>query len=223
MNTEYIDRVNGTPLFCGLSLDETGRLLKCMNAALHSFDPGELILRAGDPVKNTAVVISGKVIISQEDIWGGSSITASLAPGDIFAEAYACSGTPSGVCAQADSPSEILFIDINRVFPCEHGCREHIQLIKNLTLLMARKNLRLNERLGHLSRRSTKEKVLAYLSDQSLRHASNEFEIPFNRKQLADYLAVDRSALSTVLSSLCSQGMLIMDKNRFILPDGKQH
>ena len=75
----------------------------------------------------------------------------------------------------------------------------------------------LTGKMRHMARPTTREKLLSYLSAQAARAGGPEFDIPLDRQQLADYLAVDRSAMSAVLGKLRDEGVLEFRKNHFRL------
>ena len=144
---------------------------------------------------------------------------ARIEPGGLFGEAFACTGIekfPFSVIAA--EPSDVLFVKCRHILsPCPSVCAFHATLIKNLTLILATKNIALAQKLKHLTRPTTREKLLSYLSEQAQLTHSKSFDIPFNREQLADYLSVDRSALSAVLSHLKKDKLLHYHKNHFEL------
>ena len=114
-----------------------------------------------------------------------------------------------------------MFMDVSRVLTvCGSACAFHARLMRNLLAVLAEKNLQFSEKLTYMTQRSTRQKLLSYLSAESLRRGAREFEIPFNRQQLADYLSVDRSALSGELSKLRGEGLLDYRKNKFTLAPG---
>ena len=90
-------------------------------------------------------------------------------------------------------------------------------VIQNLFYAISVKNRSLVQKLGHMSRRTTREKLLSYLSEQAKKQGTSSFEIPFNRQQLADFLSVDRSAMSNELCKLRDEGLLSFERNRFQL------
>lgn len=139
--------------------------------------------------------------------------------GELFGEVYACLGDDEILYnAVAVKQSIVIFLDISRVLTmCPSACRFHGQIIQNLLSVLASKNKILTQKLEHMSQRTTREKLLSYLSEQSLRAGSPSFEIPFNRQQLADFLSVDRSAMSNELCKMRDEGILLFDKNRFVL------
>ncbi len=165
------------------------------------------------------MVISGRVHILKEDFWGNRNIITEALPGDVFAEGYACTqGAELGISAVAAEDSRIIFMEVRRVIiTCPSACAFHVRLIRNLLSVLARKNLLMDEKLTHLTQRTTREKLLSYLSSESKRQGSASFEIPYNRQQLADYLSVDRSAMSSELCRMRDEGILTFEKNRFRL------
>lgn len=208
-----------SPLFRGIPSEELNALLDCMGAARCRYRRGELILRRGDLAQRLGLVLSGAVHIVREDFWGNRTIVGLAESGEVFAESYACLGSePLEVSALAAVETEVLFLDAGRaVAGCGRGCAAHAQLSRNLLALLAGRNLALTRKMGHMARRTTRDKVLSFLSAQALRAGGPAFDIPLDRQQLADYLAVDRSALSAVLSRLRDEGVLEFHKNHFRL------
>lgn len=208
-----------SPLFRGIPTEELNALLDCMGAARRRYRRGELILRRGDLAQRLGLVLSGAVHIVREDFWGNRTIVGLAESGEVFAESYACLGSePLEVSALAAAETEVLFLDAGRaVAGCGRGCAAHAQLSRNLLALLAGRNLALTRKMGHMARRTTRDKVLSFLSAQALRAGGPAFDIPLDRQQLADYLAVDRSALSAVLSRLRGEGVLEFHKNHFRL------
>ena len=164
------------------------------------------------------LVLNGSVHIIKEDFWGNRDILAEVGVGGLFAENYAfLANVPLEVSVITTEQTEILFLDVRRLISDAIGHREsNLILIKNLLAILAQKNLMLTRKMEYLSQRTTKEKLLSYLSAESQRQKSSQFTIPFNRQQLADYLAVDRSALSASLGKLRDEGILEFNKNRFV-------
>ena len=174
---------------------------------------------AGDPADFIGIVLSGEIYICQTDFYGNRSIVASFTAGNLFAEAFACAGIaqlPADILAAADC--RILFLSSRTLFQsCDRCSSFHHQLIANLLGIVSRKNLYLNQKLSYISRGTTKEKLLAYLSDQAKQNHSNEFTIPFNRQELADFLGVERSAMSAELGKLSKLGVLETQRRYFRL------
>ena len=208
-----------SPLFRGIPAEELEALLTCMGAARRRYRRGQMILHRGDRADRLGLVLSGTVHIVKEDFWGDRTIVGLAEPGEVFAESYAClNSEPLEVSVLAAADTEVLFLDAGRaVTGCSRGCAAHSQLSRNLLALLAGRNLALTRKMGHMARRTTRDKVLSFLSAQALRAGGPAFDIPLDRQQLADYLAVDRSALSAVLGRLRQEGVLAFHKNHFRL------
>lgn len=208
-----------TILFRGVSPEEVRVMLNCLNAKTKRFQRGSVIYHAGEMVSSIGMVLSGSVSIENDDVWGNKSILDHVLPGQVFAETYACvPGEPLMVSIAAVEATEILFLDVNRVLHvCSNACTFHNKSIRNLLSIASQKNLNLSRRILHTSSKSIRGRLLSYLSFQAARQNSREFEIPFNRQQLADYLSVDRSAMSNELSKMQREGLLTVKRNRFSL------
>ena len=216
---KYFSLILGSQLFRGVNQEELPQILKCLGAVTREYKKGEYVFRIGGSASSVALLLSGEVHIQHEDYWGNQTIISEITPGVIFGETYALMpNTPLNVNAFAVSECRVLFLKaFNIVSPCEKSCGFHTTLIRNLVTALAGKNLMLTGKLEHMAQRSTRNKLLSYLSLQSIKSGSPVFEIPFNRQQLADYLAVDRSAMSSELAKLRDEGLLEFDKNHFRL------
>ncbi|MGV8905279.1 MAG: Crp/Fnr family transcriptional regulator [Acetobacterium sp.] len=194
-------------------------MLQCLGSEEKSYHKGEIIILTGNPVSSVGILLSGEIHIIQEDYLGNRSILTELKAGHIFGENFACAGvseSPVTVIATADST--VLFIGVDRIInTCTSSCRFHNQLIENLLKILARKNLLLTGKNRLLSQRTIRDKVLSYLSLQAEKKGNSQFEIPFTRNELADFLCVDRSALSRVLSTLKNESVIEYDKKQFKL------
>ena len=206
-------------IFSGISEEETEKMLHCLEVRPETFQKDEYILLAGDRVEAFGLVITGKVLIIQEDFWGNRNILAAVGAGHCFAETFACSpGAVLNVSVMAQTNVQVLFLNVKRILTtCPSTCSHHSRMIRNLLSELAEKNLRLNEKITHLGQRSRRAKILSYLSAEAQRHGSAKFDIAFSRQQLADYLSVDRSGLSMELSRMQEEGLLEYRKNHFVL------
>lgn len=188
-----------TMLFSGESPEEIKEMLSCLGAVTRSYGKGEIIYHAGECVHSMGLVLSGNVQIESDDVWGNHSVLDDITPGFFFAETYASLlKEPLMVnVVPAAAKTEVLFLNIGRLLTtCTNSCTHHNRLIHNLFFISARKNLLLSRRIFHTTPKSIRGRLLSYLSAQSAAANSLDFTIPFNRQQLADYLNVDRSALS---------------------------
>lgn len=207
------------PLFQGIAEGDLPALLACVQARRQDYPKGAVILHRGERTTRFGLVCTGAVHIVKEDFWGDRTILGLAGPGDIFGESYACLGRePLEVSALAAEDTEVLFLQAERVVTgCGNACTFHARLSRNLLALLAGKNLALTRKMGHMARRTTREKLLSYLSAQALCAGGAEFDIPLDRQQLADYLAVERSAMSAALGKLRDEGILSFRKNHFCL------
>ncbi len=220
---EFIHLLKKTRLFFGVGEEEIALMLGCLNGTARSYVKGEYVLRQGERGRGLALLARGGLHIRKEDYWGNLSILSEIRPGEIFGEAYVApdSGTfMNDVTASEDSV--VLFFDMDKVLSvCPSACPFHTQLIKNLFYTISERNRGLVRKLGYMSRRTTREKLLSYLSDEAERQNSSTFTIPFNRQQLADFLSVDRSAMSNELCKMRDQGILAFHKSEFTICEAK--
>ena len=216
---QYMPVIKKSALFCGMEADEIDPMLNCLSAVRRSYEKGEFVLRSGEHIQSMGLVLCGSVHVIEEDFWGNRTILSEAAAGQLFGDAYACMPSVElGVSVTAAGHTEILFLDVRRIVTvCTSACEFHTRLIRNLLTVLSEKNLMLTQKIKHMARRSTRDKLLSYLSEESIKHKSPCFEIPFNRQQLADYLCVDRSAMSSELGKLRDDGILTFEKNSFQL------
>ncbi len=216
---QYIKLLSSSRLFAGISENDIIPMLKCLKAEKENFSKGEYIFRSGDKIKSAAFLLSGKAVIQKEDYWGNLSIINVILPGNLFGEAFAVPDSPDFTGnAIADEKSDVLFMDFSRLMTtCSSACAFHHTAVINMFSVTAEKNRLLTQKIEHMSQRTTRAKLLSYLSACSVQSASSSFDIPLNRQQLADYLSVDRSAMSSELSKMQSDGIIEYNKNHFTL------
>lgn len=208
-----------TPLFRGMEPQDISSMLCCLRARQQSFAKGQVIYQAGDCVTAMGMVLEGSVRIQRDDFWGNTSILSVLQPGQMFAETYACvPHEPLMVSVVAEQPSTVLFLETPRMLQvCSNGCTFHQKLVENLLMISAEKNLSLSRKIACTTAKTIRGRLLTYLSHQAQRQQSASFQIPFQRQQLADYLNVERSALSNELSKMQRDGLLKVDGKQFVL------
>ena len=200
--------ISALPLFRGIAAGELPALLDRSSAREVRFAKGELLLHRGETPRSLGLVLEGGVHIIREDFWGNRSIVGLAGPGEIFAESYALAGKPLAVSVLAAADGRALFLDAGHLSQ---------RLSANLLALLAEKNLTLTGKMRHMAKPTTREKLLSYLSAQAARAGGPDFDIPLDRQQLADFLAVDRSAMSAALGKLRDEGVLEFRKNHFRL------
>ena len=214
--------LQGSALFENIAEECLVKLFSCISAREKHIECDSFVFHVGQNIKSVYYILSGSMHIIDEDYWGNRSIIETMPKDTLFGEAYVFSTMETYlVSVIAAENSTILEIDPAKLFEtCSNGCQCHTQLVRNALHIVSEKIVRLTEKLGHVVRRTTREKLLSYLSAQANRIKSSSFYIPYSRQQLADYLCVDRSALSHELSRLKKQGMLRYHKNHFELLDG---
>ena len=216
---DFLPVIRSSTLFSGISEEEVTAMLSCLNAEERSFPKEAFVLRAGDTAGSIGLVLSGSVLVIQEDIWGNRNILSKAGPGQTFAEVFACApGAVLNVSVEAESTMTVMFLHIRRVLSvCPSACSHHSRIIRNLLGELAEKNLQLNEKLTHMGQRTTRAKLMSYFSAEAQRRGGYEFDIPFSRQQLADYLGVERSGLSLELGKMRDEGLLDFHKSHFLL------
>lgn len=216
---KFFKIIKNAAVFSGVTDNEIEAMLDCLGAKEETFAKSQYILREGDAPDLLGLVLSGSALIIQEDFWGNRNIIGKVQPSGLFAEEFACSpGATMNIAVVAEEDCKVLWLGASRILTtCPSACSHHSRMIRNLLSELAAKNLKLNEKLTHIGQRTTREKVLSYLSAEAQKHNGREFDITFNRQQLADYLSVERSALSAELSKLRNEGMIEFDKNHFVL------
>lgn len=200
-------------LFKNLTPDETDEVIKKLSAGKKSLKKGEYVLRNGEKAQLFGIVLSGEVVIESVDYWGNSNVTAIVSEGGLFAEAYALSSGVMGKDVTAGTDSVILFFSAEKIYSESLPAAFMLNLIRELS----EKNARINEKLSHMSKRTIRSKLISYFSAESRKAKSDEFILPFNRRRLADYLAVDRSALSAEMSKMKKEGLIDYDRNKIRL------
>ena len=216
---KYVPILKKTKLFSGVGEDDVTSMLSCLGARLKSYKKGEFVLRQGEHLSDIVVLVEGKLHIQKDDYWGNRSILGLIDVGEMFGEAYVSPESSSllnDVVAVEDSTA--IFFDVKRIITtCPSACRFHSMVVQNMFFEISEKNRKLVQKLGHMSKRTTREKLISYLSEEAGRQNSSSFSIPFNRQQLADFLSVDRSAMSNELCKMRDEGLLEFEKNKFRL------
>ena len=210
-----------SPLFRGIGEDALTQMQQYGGTRKKQFGKGETIFHVGEVVHELGIVLSGSVNIENIDLWGNKSILSHIPAGQVFAETYAYCGEPMMVDAVAAEETQVLFLNLDRLLQTPHPeCSWQQTLNNNLLRISLHKNLALSERIFCTSPKTIRGRLLLYLSNQAARSGSRTFTIPFNRQALADYLNLDRSALSKELGKMREEGLIEVEKNTFTLLDG---
>ena len=216
---KYLEILKNCVLFDKIGDENLIRMLGCLGATVTNFDKKYTIFVEGSPARFIGIVLSGSAQILQVDYYGNRSILSNVGPGEVFAEAFACAEVRAlPVTVVANEPCEIMMIDCSHILhTCQNNCGFHQQLIYNLMKDLAGKTIMFHQRIDVTSKRTTREKLMTYLTMQARSSGSNSFDIPFDRQELADYLEVDRSGLSSEISKLKKEGILDSRKKHFVL------
>jgi CRP-like cAMP-binding protein len=216
---EYVPILKRTKLFSGVGDSDIISMLSCLDAKLRTYKKGEYVLRQGEHLSDILVLANGSLYIQKDDYWGNRSILGHIGVGEVFGEACVApenSTLLNDVIAVEDSA--VFFFDVRRVITtCSSACRFHTMVVQNLFFAISEKNRSLIQKLDYISQRTTRGKLISYLSEEAKKQKSVSFTIPFNRQQLADYLSVDRSAMSNELCKMRDEGLLEFEKNHFTL------
>ena len=216
---KYIPVLKRTQLFAGVGEDDIAAMLSCLKAKFYTYKKGDYVFRQGEHLNNITVLVEGNLHIQRDDYWGNRSIIHSIGIGEMFGEAYVAPDSGAilnDVVAVRDSA--VIFFDVARILMvCSSTCKFHSTVVQNLFFAISEKNRKLVQKLAHMEKRSIRKKLISYLSEEAKRQNSGSFTIPFNRQQLADFLSVDRSAMSNELCKMRDEGLLIFEKNKFTL------
>lgn len=207
---QYFDILLQCPLFDGIDRADLPGMLDCLGGKTVEVPKGDPVFLEGDPARFVGIVLSGTVQIVRDDYYGNRSVLTVVPPGGMFAEAFSCAGLETmPVSAMALVSSTVLLLDCKRVLKgCSSGCQFHSRLVYNLLQGIAQKNLALTQKIRYMSQKTTREKLMEFLLDQAKRQGSPAFVIPYDRQALADYLGVERSAMSTEIGKLRKAGLI---------------
>ena len=216
---KYLDILKNSALFFGIDTKDLINMFKCLLMNIKTYEKNSYILKASEPLVEVGIILKGRVNIIKEDYWGNRTILTTLSTGDLFGESFVCTNINNNCFSIVTAEkAEIMFLNYQKITsPCQFACNFHSKIIQNMLLLIAKKNIQLTTKIDHLSKKTTREKILSYLSSEALKNNSNSFTIPFNRQELADFLSVERSAMSAELSRMQKDKLITYHKNNFTL------
>ncbi|MCI1931762.1 MAG: Crp/Fnr family transcriptional regulator [Clostridia bacterium] len=211
-------KLSNIMLFKNIKDEDILKILDYVQAKKQIFQKGEFIINAGGSLKKFGIVLKGTAHIINEDFWGERSIITDVKEGDIFGEVYAVMyPRVCEVSAVASDETEVILIDAQKIMNFKFSCDLHSVFMKNIVEMLAEKNLVLTQKIRHMSKKRIRDKLISYFSSESIKNNSVDFYIPFNRQQLADFLSVDRSAMSKELCRMRDEGLIKFRKNHFHL------
>ena len=213
---DYVSELN-SPLFAGINAEERKAVLCCIGYHIGNFRKGDIVAFEEENMKHIGIILSGSVDMVKEDLWGNKTMLVRMRKSDLFGETFACGeDNLSLVSFMVSGDAQILFLPFDRVMrSCTMSCAFHHRLIENMVRIIADKNRELMRKIEVVSKRTIREKLLAYLSIQAQLQDSRYFELPLGRVELAEYLCVDRSALTRELAKMKEDGLIDYDKNCF--------
>lgn len=213
---QYLQSMKDCMLFADISEEDLKKTLDCLNAKVKKYKKASTIILEDDEISFVGVMLSGVIQVVKEDYLGNKNILTELSVSEIFAETFVCAElnrSPVTVISLTDCV--ILFVDYNKIIAkCQSSCPFHTKLIQNMLRIIANKNLILNQKIEFISKRTTREKLLSYFAVQVAKSKNKSFTIPFSRNELADFLCVDRSAMSRELCKLRDKGVLQFKGNK---------
>ncbi|WP_340012508.1 Crp/Fnr family transcriptional regulator [Paenibacillus sp. FSL H7-0690] len=220
---KYLSRIQSTTLFKGFADREVQQALSCLQGIIKDFARKEVVFRKDDILDSVGIIIHGNVLLCKDNISGMRFIFSELGDGEIFGEtALRLVQEHSGYEAVAGSECRILFIKINKIVrPGQDTCHLRGRIIENMLALLLENNRSIYQKLDLVSHKSLRDRILHYLALQTKKNNSACFEIPFTRSDLADYLTVDRSALSRELQRMAQDGLIRFNRNQFELLDAE--
>ena len=216
---KYYNQIKNSPGFYGMNDEELRGLLECFNARIRRYEKDEMIIRQGDMIANIYLILDGEVNIEKDSYWGRRIIISRLSRNDNLALSFVGSkDVESSVDAIAIKDTLVLVLSYEKCTSmCQNACTRHKVLINNLFQILSKENIELIQKIENVSQKTIRDKLLTYLSNEAQKRHSNSFDIHFNRQDLADYLNVDRSAMSFELSKLQKEGLIEYNKNHFEL------
>lgn len=216
---QYFKELKETKIFKDATEFEMQAMMFCFKTRFKIFNKNDKIISQSERMEDTILIVKGAAIVEHVDTLGNISISMRLKKGDAYGLETAYAGDDIYKDSViATEKTIVMFMNKHRLItPCDNRCRKHEMVIKNITQIIAENNLMLQEKLSHMSKKTMREKLLAYFTSLSKKSGSNYFEIPFSKTELANYLSVDRSAMSTELTRMKEEGLIDFDKRQFRL------
>ena len=221
MIQNYLSIISNTPLFDSVNNSEINDLLDCMNAHIEEYNKGKYIFFAGDEPSGIGIILQGNASILKEDIFGNRTIVGKLDSGDIFGEVFACALVDElPVSVEADTHIKVLLMDYKKIITtCSSNCKFHNTLIKNMLKILAKKNMYLNNKNDILASKTIRDKLMKFFKTIAKEKNNLSFDIPYDRQELADFLGINRSAMTRELIKMKDDELIDFTKNHFRLID----
>ena len=216
---EILKKMKKSKIFDEISENDLKALHFCFKTRVFEVKKGEILIDEGEPFESIVLVLDGHLRSELNDYYGNTSILADYHDGETIGVEEAFTGNNiSQYTLIAIEDTQVLTMNKYSVMkPCDNMCPRHTQFQNNLVKIISQKNIELMQKFNHITKHSTKDKVLSYLQYMSKKNNSKYFDIPFNRQELADYLEVERSGLSAEIGKLQREGVLISNRRHFQL------
>ena len=213
-NQEYLYSIRKCYLFDGIKDEQLTEAIKLLNGRIKRVEKDDFIVKLGGVLRNAGLLLKGKIESSFQNENYDQITMHTFTGGYLFGEALVINDAKnSPVQVRAVEDSIVLFIDLSAIYQSEIASPLRTILAENLIKSLARKNLILNQKVRILSQKSLRDRILIYLG--TLPKDKNSFvKIPFTQTALAEYLGVNRSALSRELGRMQNEGLLIVDKEK---------
>ena len=214
-----IEQLTLLPIFKGIREEYLPAMLTCLGSFQKKYQKDEVIFLESNEVRNVGIILSGTVHMVKDDSEGYQTLLVVMKENELFGESFSCgSHLDAQVSFLTAAPCEVLFLPFHKVIhSCKMSCTFHHRLIENMVQLIEDKNVQLMHKIEVISKKTLREKILAYLRQQAMEQSSKQFTIPLERLELAEYLCADRSAVTRELSYMQRDGLIIYDKNTFQL------
>lgn len=214
---EYYEELKKTKIFKSATEFECQAMMFCFKTRFKTFNKNQHIVDQGENMDDIVLIVKGGALVQNVDDMGDISILRRLKAGDVYGleSAYAGESVFKDTLI-ATEKTLVLYMNKHRVInPCENRCRRHDIVSKHLAQIVAESNLELLDKLTHMSKKTIREKLMSYFNSLIKKTGSTYFEIPFNKTELASYLSVDRSAMSTELKRMVEEGLIDFEKRQF--------
>lgn len=213
------DKICDFDIFKGLDKNDIKALTFCFKSRVQTYEKNDVIANSMDRFDNLILIVQGQANIVSYMQNGNTNLQDKLTAGSIYGdvELFSKSGTYNSTIV-ANKKTEVMFLNKYIVnIPCENNCYRHKTFLDNLVMHMANSLQKKQQTINILSKRSTKEKVLLLLKYLAKEQNTRYILLPYSRQEMADFLAVDRSALSLTLSKMKKDKQIDFEKNKFVL------
>ncbi len=216
---EHFLDLKAAKIFKDANESECQAMMYCFKTRFKRFEKKDVIVSQGEPFDDVILIVKGSAKVENTDTMGNINLMLHLNKGELYGVESAYAGDEFyRDTLIATERTLVLFMNKFRLMkPCNNRCKRHENVITNIMQMVAETNHSLMEKLTHISKKTIREKLLSYFTLMKQKANSSYFEIPFNKTELANYLSVDRSAMSSELSKMKEDGLIDFDKREYHL------